>query len=198
MDITRKQLEDLYVKRRLSSPEISHKLKCSGHKINYWLSKYKIPKRSIGDAIYIKNNPDGDPFKIKTIKTLEDARLWGLGVGLYWGEGNKKSKDSIRLGNTDPALIRQFLEFLIKILGVNKNKIRFGLQIFSDMHSEKVQQFWLKALKPFNVRREQFYKVTVTPARSIGTYREKSKFGVLSVYFANVKLKKIIDNMLPL
>lgn len=198
MEPTQKNLEDLYIKKRLSVFEISKLFKCSAHKINYWIHKFDIPKRSIADAIYIKNNPNGDPFSIKKIKTIEDAILWGLGVGLYWGEGNKKSKDSVRLGNTDPALIRKFLEFMVKILGVNKNKIRFGLQIFSDMSKSEVMKFWLGQLKKFNVKKEQFYKVIITPARSLGTYREKSKYGVLTIYFANTKLKKILYNMLPL
>lgn len=195
---SRKQLVNLYIKRGKSVPEISKLFKFSEHKINYWIHKFNISKRSISDALYVKNNPNGDPFGIKEISTFDDAKLWGLGVGLYWGEGNKKSKDSVRLGNTDPALIRKFMEFLIKILGVNKDKIRFGLQIFSDMPKLKVFKFWLEQLKTFRVKREQFYKIIVTPARSIGTYREKSKYGVLSIYFANVKLKKILDNMLPL
>ena len=197
MKLEKGQLEDLYKRKRLSVPQISYSLNCSGHKINYWLHKYNIPKRSISDAIYIKNNPNGDPFNIKSIKTLEDAKLWGLGVGLYWGEGNKKSKDSVRLGNTDPALIRKFLEFMVKILGVNEDKIRFGLQVFSDMPKSKVLKFWLEQLRSHGIKKEQFYKVIITPARSLGTYREKSKYGVLSVYFANTKLKKILDNMLP-
>lgn len=196
--LTKKLLEDLYLKNGKSAFEIASIFQCSGHKINYWIHKYNIPKRSISDAVYLKNNPNGDPFKIKEVKTLGDAKLWGLGMGLYWGEGNKKSKDSVRLGNTDPALIRKFLEFLIKILGVNKDKIRFGLQVFSDMPKSRVLKFWLEQLKIFRVKRKQFYKIIVTPARSIGTYREKSKYGVLSIYFANVKLKKILDNMLPL
>jgi len=190
-------LENLYKEKGLSVPLISRNLGYSEHKINYWLRKHNIPKRSISEAIYIKNNPNGDPFKIKNISTLEDAKLWGLGVGLYWGEGNKKSKDSVRLGNTDPALIRKFLEFIVKILGVNKSKIRFGLQVFSDMPKTKVLKFWLEQLKFFGIKREQFYKVTITPARSLGTYKEKSKYGVLSIYFANTKLKKILDSMLP-
>ena len=187
-------LKKLYTNEKKSSAEVAKILNCSAHKINYWLEKYSIPKRSISEAIYSKCNPDGDPFSIQSIKNTKDAKLLGLGLGLYWGEGNKKSKNSIRLGNTDPALIKSFLEFLVKILGIEKRKLRFGLQVFSDMSANKSLSFWLKELKKFDINKSQFFKVTVTPSRSIGNYREKSKWGVLTVHFANTKLKNLLDN----
>ncbi len=121
-----------------------------------------------------------------------------MGLGLYWGEGNKRNKTSIRLGNTNPALIKKFIEFLMMMFNISTSKLKFGLQIFSDLSERKVLKFWLAELKKFNIEREQFSKVIVTPARGVGNYREKSQFGVLTVHFNNVKLKKILDNMLPL
>lgn len=194
---TGSRLADLYLNQKKSSAEIAQRFKCSEHKVNYWLAKYSIPKRSMSDAIYFKNNPNGDPFKIAKVNSFEGAKLLGLGLGLYWGEGNKKNKNSIRLGNTDPDIIKTFIEFLLKVFNIEKKKLRFGLQIFSDMLPGKVLKFWVGELKQFGIKREQFFKVTITPARSLGTYREKSKFGVLTVHFSNIKLKKILDSMLP-
>ena len=62
-------------------------LNCSEHKINYWLNKYGITKRNISDAIYLKYNPKGDPFRFILPKNKKDERLFGLGLGLYWGGG---------------------------------------------------------------------------------------------------------------
>ena len=183
----------MYVMKRMSSAEIGLFFGCSEHKINYWIRKYAITKRSIADAMYQRHNPNGDPFRIKTIKTLADAKLMGLGLGLYWGEGTKKSKNSVRLGNTDPELIKSYIRFLIRICGVGVKKMKFSLQIFSDMAVKKTLQFWLNNLSEFAIIKEQFSKVTVTPARSIGTYREKTKYGVLAVYVHNTRLKKVID-----
>jgi len=191
-------LRDLYLNQKVSVSVIAKRYKCSERKINYWLLKYNIPKRSISEALYQKYNPKGDPFNIKEVNSIEDAKLMGLGLGLYWGEGNKKNKNTIRLGNTDPHLIKKFLHFLIRILRVETKKIRFGLQVFSDMSKDKVLLFWLNELHEFKISPQQFFKVIITPARSLGTYREKSQYGVLTVYFCNVKLKKILDSMLPL
>ena len=191
-------IKKLYVNNKKSSAEIAKIFNCSERAVNYWLTRYEVKKRSISEAVYLKNNPNGDPFKIKKIENIEDAKLFGLGLGLYWGEGNKKSKNSVRLGNTDPKLIKKFLEFLVRICGIEKKKLRFGLQVFSDMNTDQTLRFWLKELRGYGINRSQFFKVTVTPSRSLGTYKEKSKFGVMTVHFCNTKLKNLIDKMLPL
>lgn len=197
MPLPQRELKKLYIQEKRSSAEIARIFNRSERTVNYWLAKYGIKKRSISEAVYLKYNPNGDPFKvIDKPKTINEAFLYGLGLGLFWGEGNKKSKDSIRLGNTDPDLIKKFIEFLIEICGVNKDKIRFGLQIFSDIPKNKALQFWVDKVNKYGFTKKQFYNIVVTPSGSIGTYREKSKYGVLSIYFANVKLKKILDNML--
>ena len=115
MKIIRTRLEDLYLRKKSSASHIAKKYKVSENKINYWLKKYNIPKRSISEAIYVKANPLGDPFTSAKPKSKEEWFLHGLGLGLYWGEGTKSNKHSVRLGNTDPALVVKFLEFLERI-----------------------------------------------------------------------------------
>ena len=176
-----KDLRRMYIDEKRSAREIAERFHCSVHKVNYWFERYQIQKRSISEAIYTKRNPKGDPFEIKDIKTVEDAKLFGLGIGLYWGEGNKRNDNAIRLGSVTPGIIRNFMEFLVVLMGVQKSKFRFGLQIFSDMSREKCLQFWLRELKEFEIKPTQFFKVTVAPTRGAGSYREKSKFGVLTV-----------------
>ena len=178
-----------YLTNKYSATQIARKLECSPSKVTYWLQKYNIQKRSISDAIYIKSNPAGDPFKTQKQKTDEDWFLLGMGLGLYWGEGTKANKHSVRLGNTDPKLILMFLKFLNVTYKINKTKLHFGLQIFSDMDPKDALSFWCEELQ---VSKEQFQKVIVTPSRGAGTYRNKTQHGVLTVYFNNKKLRDII------
>src|SRR5256885_1058329 len=103
---TKEDLSRLYTKEGKSVYEIASLYNCSQNKVNYWLAKFEIKKRTISEAIYQKRNPDGDPFLFKTPETLKSMLLFGLGLGLYWGEGNKKNKNTVRLGNTDPRLIK--------------------------------------------------------------------------------------------
>lgn len=188
--LAKSELIRLYLDKGLSVPAISIRLGCSEHKVNYWLSKHEIQKRSISNALYLKWNPNGDPFSVQIPKTVEEGVLYGLGIGLYWGEGTKASKTSVKLGNTDPELMRVFLAFLQKFYKIDSKRLRFGLQIFSDMDVESSVRYWVRTL---GISRKQFYpKIIVTPYRGVGNYRKKTKYGVLSVYFNNRKLRDII------
>ena len=71
----------------------------------------------------------------------------------------------------------------------------FGLQIFTDINSDIAMDFWIKKLK---IKRSQFYKPIVTKSGSIGTYRKKSEFGVLTVMYHNKKLRNLLVSMLPM
>lgn len=191
-------MDKSYLQKRYSESasmnDISLELGCSVHKVNYWMDKYKIKRRSISDAVYVKHNPAGNPFKIKDVATIDEATLLGMGLGLFWGEGNKADRYAVRLGNTSPQLIKIFMKFLTELCGVDKDKLKFSLQIFSDIDPEDALQFWTNELE---VRSSQFYKITVTISGSIGTYRTKTSHGVLQVYFHNKKLRDILVSMLP-
>ncbi|MBU0458100.1 helix-turn-helix domain-containing protein [Patescibacteria group bacterium] len=191
--IKQELLEKLYAKEGKSMQEIANKLGCSVHKVQYWMKQYNIKSRSISDAIYQWHNPDGDPFMFKKPRTSKEQMLYGLGLGLYWGEGTKASKHSVRLGNTDPDLIKIFMDFLIILYGVKRKDFRFGLQIFTDIDEEKALDFWTKKLR---IPREQFGKVIVTKSGSIGTYRKKSQFGVVTLHYHNKKLRDLLLNQL--
>lgn len=191
--ISRDFLLDQYVKKKQSTAQIAKYVKCSENKINYWLGKYEIKKRNISDAIYELRNPLGDPFLIKKPKTLEQGILFGLGLGIYWGEGLKRGKGAVRLTNTDPKMVRKFVDFLEEFCGIDKNKLKFSVQIFNDISKEKALNYWSKELK---VNENQFYKTIISKVRGKGTYKYKSEYGVIIVYFNNVKLKKIILEMI--
>lgn len=187
--IDRETLEQLYNAQKMSMQEIAAHLSCSLNKVAYWMNKYSIPRRSISEAIYYQNNPSGDPFSVSPILSLDDSFLAGLGYGLYWGEGAKSNKYAVRLGNTDPALIKYFIMFLEKIYGIPRTKLKFGIQIFSDMDVDKELSFWIKYLE---MEPKQFQKPIVTISGSIGTYKAKSKHGVLTIHFNNKKLRDIL------
>lgn len=191
--LNRELLIRFYIKESKSVADIALYFHCSQNKINYWMKNYGIKKRSISDALYVKRNPGGDPFKVRKPATIPQAILYGMGLGLYWGEGTKADTNSIRLGNTDPALICVFIRFLTDTLGVDIQKLRFGLQIFSDSSPEVVIRWWLQHLK---VNRSQFQKVIVTKRRGIGTYRRKIPYGVLTVQCHNRKLRNILGSFL--
>ncbi len=173
--------------------DISDVFNCSVNKICYWFDKFDIKRRSISDAVYLKNNPNGNPFLFVKPKTRKDAVLFGVGLGLYWGEGTKANKGSVRLGNTDPELVSVFVKFLERFFSIRRSDLHFSLQIFSDMTECEELDFWTRKLA---VERGQFYKTTITPYRSMGTYRNKTKHGVIIVYYNNTKMRNCLVGLL--
>lgn len=192
--IQKPELEKLYLEDKLSMLQISQQLDCSINRVVYWMNKYSIKRRTISEAVYQRANPLGDPFCFRRLKTNKEYMLLGMGLGLYWGEGTKTSAHSLRLGNTDPELIKMFIAFLVILFGVDIDKLRFGLQIFTDINPEEALIYWTTEL---DVSPEQFYKPVITISGSLGTYRRKSKYGVVTVYFHNKKLRDIIMELLP-
>jgi hypothetical protein len=163
--------------------------------VDYWIKKYGIPVRTRSEATYVKRNPNGDPFIFHLPITSEENQLFGLGLGLYWGEGNKANANSIRLGNTDPAIIKNFMRFLFVFFAIEKADLKFGLQIFSDIDPELALDFWAKQL---NILRSQINKPVVTASRAVGTYRKKNQTGVLTVMYHNKKARDLLISLLPL
>ncbi len=184
--INQDKLENLYYISGLSVSEIANTLHTSVGSVNWWMTKYKIKKRNRSDANYLKYNRNGDPFHISDINSIESGIIYGLGIGLFWGEGNKVNRTSLRIGNTDSDLIKTYVIFLREFCKVDENRIRFGLQLFNDSNPDKAMNYWLKKL---NVPRSKFMnKISSIPTQGKGNYKKKNQYGVVTVYVNNIKL----------
>ncbi|MDO9579336.1 MAG: helix-turn-helix domain-containing protein [Bacteroidales bacterium] len=190
---TKEKIVDLY-QRGLSMQEIADKMGWSLHKVSYWLDKCNISRRSPSEASYLKWNPNGDPFNIKNKLNKNEILLKGLGLGLYWGEGDKSPNNtSVRLSNTDPQLIKKFKEFLVKICGVKKEKFSYSLILFNDINEKEAIRFWTQHI---GIKRKQLGKIIKIPPQGKGTYKKKSQFGVFIIIVTNKKLKeKILEQI---
>lgn len=190
--LDRDQLFRLYSSGLLMM-DIAKKYEVSPHKVVYWMKKYAISRRSRSEATYTKKHPSGDPFKFAPPRDVATAQLLGMGLGLYWGEGTKANLTSVRLCNTDPQLIKTFIIFLIEIFNIKKEDLRFGLQIFTDISPAVASKYWINELQ---IEKTQFYKTITTKSGSLGTYRKKNKYGVLTIHYHNKKLRDLLVGML--
>ncbi len=179
-------LKRIYVHGK-SMAEIAKIHNCSVHKVEYWMDKYGIKRRSWSEATYVKRNPKGDPFLIKKRLTDREKFLLGLGIGIYWGEGDKVTRHQVRVSNTDPRVLKTFVAFLRNICQLKKKKITYSLICFNDTNPNTARNFWAKELR---ISPEKFGKITQIPTQGKGTYKRKSKYGVCSAAASNIKLKR--------
>jgi len=185
LPISQEQLSTLYASGK-SMMDISKHLECSVHKVVYWMSKYGIKRRSFSEAVYLAENPNGDPFQIKTLLSPEEKFLYGLALGIYWGEGEKISRGHVRVTNSDPYVILSFRKFLNTICRVDPSRIHYYLICFNDSVIDDVSSFWARMLE---ISKDKFGKIVQIKPQGKGTYKKKSKYGVCTIDVTNTKLK---------
>jgi hypothetical protein len=94
---------------------------------------------------------------------------------LDWAEGDK-SRNQARMSNSDPHLLRFFVDFLRRSFDVGDDDIRVSCNLFADHadRQEEIEEFWLDQL---------------------GLTRRSLRKSVVNVYSLSSKRKRV--NVLP-
>lgn len=73
--------------------------------------------------------------------------LYVSGCMLFWAEGDKR-RDCLRLGNSDPALLRYFVTFVRTNFHLADRDFRVTCNLFADHESRQreIEDFWLRTL----------------------------------------------------
>ena len=90
---------------------------------------------------------------------------------LYWGEGSKRD---FGLSNTDPELIRVFIEGLREVFKIDEDRFRISIRIFEDMDKDKCLDFWSNIV---GIAKDKFVNVDVLKGKKNG----KLEFGMCRV-----------------
>lgn len=187
--MSEKLLRKLYCGQKLSMVETANRIHTTPNKVGYWLKKYKIPRRSWSESAYVKQNPEGDPFSIKRNLNQKEKELLIVGLMLYLGEGGKKSKHAIQLGNTDPSVLRAFLKFLRIVCQIREDKIKIYVRLHKKFDKNKAQVRWSNILR---IPKQQVSVYTHNDPRS-KPEKQRSEHGIATLQFNNMKLKKWLD-----
>ncbi len=69
------------------------------------------------------------------------------GCMLFWAEGSR-SRNSVYFTNSDPAMVRFFLDFLLSEVGVAVDAVRIDVNLFADHRQDqtRIEQHWLETL----------------------------------------------------
>lgn len=119
----------------------------------------------------------------KKFDTISEDALFVAGLMLYAAEGYKKSRYVISFTNTDHEMIKFFIVWLERFLGVNPQDLKIQLRLYENMDIGAEESFWLTAL---DMSREQLNKTQIVKLRANSfSYRDTSRHGTCVVHRCN-------------
>ncbi len=190
----------------MSYSQIKDHIGVSKSTLSGWLKDFPLSEKRIREL------RDNSPIRIEryrnTMRAKKEARLkmvyekvskdigvfskreiFLLGMFLYWGEGTKAKNTSVALTNTNPAMVKFFINWLDSF-NVQRKKLKVKLYLYSDMNINKSIAFWSKELR---IPVSQFTKpyIKKTNLASI-TYKNGFGKGTCCVMFDNRDLLEYI------
>ncbi len=130
---------------------------------------------------------------VREFQKLKNDPLFIAGIMLYWGKGEKQSKSSVvRLGNSEPEMIRTFNLFLTKKLHISSDKISARLLLYPDLVESVQKNFWSKAT---GLSLNQFKKSIYVKSRHPS---KRLSYGVCTIFVSSRALKERILKWLEL
>lgn len=125
-----------------------------------------------------------------------------IGITIWWSEGTKSRRDvrwknavtyPVEVTNTNPVLMKVFLNFLREDIGIDESKLRVQIQVHEGDDVEELEKYWSNIC---GVDRTFFNKTIVRP---IGNKAGKSK-GTCKVRFSDkstyIKLQELLTKAL--
>ncbi len=185
----------------LSLKEISEKLNVAKSSVSLWVRDIELTLEQ--QEILNGKNPNFTQYCHSSETLIKNARLlrkqyqqegrhlfhelkgekrdiFIAGCMLYWAEGTK-SKNSIRLSNSDKNMIKFFVKFLEFIFNLQKEKILFSINCYTDIHNiDEIEKHWLEvtSLSYLNMRKST---LNYPSKYSRQKKRGKSPYGVCKI-----------------
>ncbi|MFA5791763.1 MAG: helix-turn-helix domain-containing protein [Candidatus Paceibacterota bacterium] len=193
-------------KEGMSYSQIKEKLRVSKSTLSGWLYNMPLSEKRIREL------RADSPVRIEryrnTMRVKKEARLKEVyrkiskdiggfskrdlfiaGLFLYWGEGTKAQNSSVILTNTNPAMLKFFIQWL-GLFGIKRKNLKVKLHLYSDMNIKQSLDFWSKELRiPISQFRKPYVKKT--QLKSI-TYKNGFGKGTCCVMFDNRDLWEYI------
>ncbi|RJR09562.1 hypothetical protein C4588_04755 [Candidatus Parcubacteria bacterium] len=187
----------------LSIKTIAKHLNVSSSSVSLWVRDVKLTSNQIAhlkNREYIKGANSNkekwrrlrNAWQLEGRKMAKDpSALFITGCMLYWAEG-RKSRSALALVNSDPALLKVFLNFLLKEMQVEQQNIRLQINCYTDLHSQtEIETYWLDQLQ---LQRNSLLKTMVNayPTSSKKKRRQKLEYGTCSIRVSSTQvLQKI-------
>ncbi len=107
-----------------------------------------------------------------------------MGIALYWAEGSKAKEHNVSQGvvfsNSDPMMVRLFLDWLEKCLNINYDRVMFSLYLHETAKSrlDIIRKYWFDILRQ-HTDLAVYYKKGLS--QSYRKNRGENYYGVLRI-----------------
>lgn len=207
---------------RVHSDQTIEKIKTlrkKGYSINALVQEFSIPKTTIWHHIHDIKLPEkyirdlrsnqGGSRKRKELALLKaneealqilsspDRYCAGLLSMLYWAEGHQNN--GLTFTNTNPEMVRLFIELLEKCFGIKKDRLLITIRYFTGMDRNKCLTHWSKVTGIPKKLIKMYYNDSQTRGRSpFGMCRLTVKKGSYSHKIVKALIKNITQELMPL
>ncbi len=181
-----------YRRKGYSYNMISQKLGLAKSTLSDWLKEIPYTPNKEVIARIGKAKAKSAEFKnrqkIENIKEMKDLAkrelgklskrdLWLLGIGLYWGEGDKRG--GIRLMNSDPEIIKIVISWFKKICGANNENFTLTIHGYPDTNIIKTTNYWSEIT---GIPKSQFKKPQIDKrTNKLAIKRGKLPYGTIKL-----------------
>lgn len=193
-------------KKGYTYSEIKRVIQVSKSSLSLWLKQYPLKPLQLKRIQVIKQKAIErfrETMKMKRINRQQKhydeqkkvlfpfskKELLKAGLFLYWGEGNKASKNAISISNTDPSVLKFGLYWLVKSMGIEKKDIKIYMHLYSDMNIKSEITFWSREL---NIHRGQFIKPYIKNSKRSNLDQKGFGHGTCNIVVHNTILKEKI------
>lgn len=169
------KIESIFLREKgCSLKEIADKLNVSKGSVSYWVRDVKLNKKARNRIDSLKSEAVKKAMSVnhkKKVLREEERNIWAkkaLSIKnkfsvfenrlicsiLYWGEGAKFSH-GVEFTNSDPLMVKIFLDTLCSGFGIDRKKIRANLHLHGYHNEKKQMKMWCDLL---HLSRNQFNK----------------------------------------
>lgn len=122
----------------------------------------------------------GEDFKL-----LSKSDLKVIGCMLYWAEGGKTQRGSVRFANSDPAMIKIMMRFFREICKVPESRFRGHIHTFSHLNRIHAEKYWASISQ---ISRSQFFRTYVKKSIASQNKKDSLPFGTFDIYVCDTNL----------
>jgi excisionase family DNA binding protein len=186
----REKARSMRVERQFTIDELAERLALSRSTIYYWVRDLPIPGSGPGGAFPESARRKGTLAMQRKYRLLrEQAYREGLDsfdelaadptfrdfVCMYIGEGYKRNRNRVELGNSDPAVMQLATRWIRRL---TDKPLQFSVQYHADQDLDGLCGFWSDALRvePSSIRLQR-----KSNSGQLAGRQWRSRYGVLSV-----------------